>query len=120
MACVDKSKHSATFCESLVSDPPPTYELARVLALIAARQYRVTGRAVQGAGELGFDESDIVECVGALRASDFYKTMEAEMRPGFWQDVYRTKHGGIPLYVKVQLEGLNPDELVVVIQFKRL
>jgi hypothetical protein len=118
--CVDKSKHSATLYKSIVSGLPPTYDHPRVLALIAARQYRITGGAVQGAGELGFDESDIVECVGALRASDFYKTMVAEMRPGFWQDVYRTEHGGIPLYVKVQLEGLNPDELVVVIQFKRL
>lgn len=90
------------------------------MALIAARRYRITGRSVQGAGGLRFDEGDIVECVGALRASDFRKTMEAERRPGFWQDVYRTEHGGIPLYVKVQLEGRNPDELVVVIQFKRL
>ena len=103
-----------------MSGQTPSYDLARVVALIAALQYRITGLAVQGAGELGFDESDIVECVGALRATDFYKTMEAERRPGFWQDVYRTEHGGIPLYVKVQLEGLNPEELVVVIQFKRL
>jgi hypothetical protein len=103
-----------------VSLNTPTYNLARVVGLLAARQYRITGLAVQGAGELGFDESDIVECVSALRATDFYKTMEAERRPGFWQDVYRTEHGGIPLYVKVQLDGRNPDELVVVIQFKRL
>ena len=98
----------------------PTSELARVLALRGMSRYRVTGLAVVGAGELGFDESDVVECVGALKADHFYKTMEAEKRPGFWQDVYRTEHGGIPLYVKVQLEGVNPDELLVVIQFKRL
>lgn len=46
--------------------------------------------------------------------------MEAEKRPGFWQDVYRTEHGGIRLYVKVQLETQASGDLVVVIQFKRL
>ena len=103
-----------------MSGSAPKYDLARVLALVAAGSYRITGAAARGAGDLGFDEIDIVECVGALLAADFYKRMEALKRPGFWQDVYRTEHGGIPLYVKVQLEGLNPDELVVVIQFKRL
>ena len=49
----------------------------------------------------------------------FHETMEAEKRPGFWQDVYRTEHGGILLYVKVQLEDSAPDDLLVVIQFKR-
>jgi hypothetical protein len=98
----------------------PTYDLARVIALLAAKCYRITGLAVKEAGELGFDESDIVECIGALSSAHFYKTMEAERRPGFWQDVYRTEHGGIPLYVKVQLEGSSPSDLLVVIQFKRL
>ena len=98
----------------------PTYDLGRVSQLLIAKRYRITGTAVQGAGELGFDESDIVECVGALRPEQFYKTMEAERRRGFWQDVYRTSHGGIPLYVKVQLEGQDPNDLLVVIQFKRL
>ncbi|MEO7455339.1 MAG: type II toxin-antitoxin system MqsR family toxin [Gemmatimonadaceae bacterium] len=104
----------------MASGDGPTYELALVVALISTPRYRITGRAFNEAGELGFDECDIVECVDALKAEHFYKTMEAEKRPGFWQDVYRTEHGGIPLYVKVQLEGENPDELLVVIQFKRL
>jgi len=98
----------------------PTYDLARVAALVATTRYRMTGLAVKEAGELGFDESDIVECVGALSSAHFYKTMQAEKRPGFWQDVYRTEHGGIPLYMKIQLEGTNPNDLLVVIQFKRL
>ena len=103
-----------------VSERSASYDLKRVVALVAAQRYRVTGVAARGAGELGFDESDIVECIGSLTPADFYKTMEAEKRAGFWQDVYRTEHGGIPLYVKVQLEGTDPDDLVVVIQFKRL
>jgi hypothetical protein len=98
----------------------PTYDLARVVELVANRCYRITGVAVQGAGELGFDEDDVVECVTGLETAHFYKTMEAERRPGFWQDVYRTVHGGIPIYVKVQLEGQDPNDRVVVIQFKRL
>lgn len=98
----------------------PTYDLARVAALVATKRHRITGLEVKEAGELGFDESDIVECVGALSSAHFYKTMEAEKRPGFWQDVYRTEHGGIPLYMKIQFEGTNPNDLLVVIQFKRL
>ena len=98
----------------------PTYDLATVAALLAARHYRITGEAFRGAGELGLDEADIVDCVGALSTACFYKTMEAEKRPGFWQDVYRTEHGGIALYVKVQLETQASSDLLVVIQFKRL
>ena len=100
--------------------PGQLYDLTRVVTLMATTRYRLTGRAVNEAGELGFDEDDIVECVCALTSAHFYKTMEADKRPGFWQDVYRTEHGGIPLYVKGQLEGMNPDDLLVVIQFKRL
>jgi hypothetical protein len=103
-----------------VAGSGPTYDLVRVVELFATKRYRITGLAVQEAGELGFDESDVVECVGALSVAHFYKTMEATRRPGFWQDVYRTEHGGIPLYVKIQLEGTNPNDLLVVIQFKRL
>ena len=98
-----------------MSGSAPRYDLALVVALIAAGSYQIRGAAARGAGDLGFDESDIVECVGALVAADFYKTMEAKKRPGFWQDVYRTEHGGIPLYMKIQLEGTDPNDLFVVI-----
>lgn len=102
-----------------MTDEGATYPLALVRELLAAKRYRLTGIAVIGAGELGFDEADIVGCVSRLDESLFYKTMEAERRPGYWQDVYRPVHGGIELYVKVQVEGKDPDELLVVIQFKR-
>lgn len=79
----------------------------------------MTGASARGAGELGFDEADIFACVVGLTGAEFYKSMEADARPGFWQDVYRPTYGGIELYVKVQLEGAAPDELSVIIQFKR-
>ena len=57
------------------------------------------------------------DSVVALQATDFYKSMASEMRPGTWQDVYRPVYLGIPLYVKLQL---TPARLVVVISFKEL
>ena len=74
---------------------------------------------VQGppnAALLGFDEGDIVETVLELRPPDFYKSMEAERRPGLWQDVYRASRRGFRLYVKLQL---GFDGYAVVIQFER-
>ena len=38
---------------------------------------------------------------------------------GLWQDVYRPRFQGFPLYVKVQLAEVLPHEMVVVISFKR-
>lgn len=97
----------------------PTYALDLVQSLLASKKYRITGAALRGAGELGFDEDDVVSCICELNAAVFYKSMEAERRPGFWQDVYRPTYGGIALYAKVQIEGTSPDDLLVVIQFKR-
>ena len=102
-----------------MSSTQPTYSLQRVQELVTLVRYRISGTAVNGAGDLGFDEQDVVACVGALVTADFYKTMEATHRPGFWQDVYRPVYGGIDVYVKVQLEGTDPDDTAVLIQFKR-
>lgn len=102
------------------SSPGPTYDLATIKALVSTGQCVITGQAVNGAGELGFDRSDIVSCVLALTAVDFYKTMPAEKRPGLWQDVYRPVHCGIALYVKLQLAPRSDGRsLSVVVQFKR-
>ena len=95
------------------------YAIELIRELMASERYRVTGSASQGAGELGFDEDDIVACVRVLHEGVFYKCMQASRRPGYWQDVYHPNHGGIDLYVKVQIEGTDPEDLVVIISFKR-
>lgn len=102
-----------------MSPREPRCPLERVQELIGTRRYRLTAIAAKGAGELGFDEDDIVDCVLALTPEAFYKPMPAEKLPGAWQDVYRPTHLGIPLYVKLQIVGERPDELAVIIQFKR-
>ena len=102
------------------SSPGPTYDLATIKALVGSGQCIVTGEAINGAGALGFDRSDIVSCVIRLTAADFYKTMPAVKRPGLWQDVYRPVHCGIALYVKLQLVPRSDGRsLSVVVQFKR-
>lgn len=80
----------------------------------------MTDSARRGALELGFDESDILECISGLSLGHFYKSMESHRNAGAWQDVYRPVLGAIPLYVKVQIVGVDPNDLTVVISFKRL
>lgn len=97
----------------------PHYDLARIKDLVLLGRRIITGMAVNGAAEMGFDESDIEDCVGALTDSDFYKTMESEQLRGAWQDVYRPVYCGIAVYLKLQLVGRADDPQAVVIQFKR-
>lgn len=94
----------------------PTYDLARVQALVERGVYRITLSSMRGAAHLGFDESDVCACVLALSLTDFHKTMEANKRPGLWQDAYRTAYGGERLYVKVQIAH---DTHAVVVSFKQ-
>ena len=86
----------------------------RIQELVRTGARIITLSALTGARELGFDEEDIDEVVIGLTESDFYKTMPAEKLPGLWQDVYRPKHKGQELYVKLQIVGK-----AVVISFKR-
>lgn len=66
----------------------------------------VTGTAVDTAGELGFDEDDIYDCiVNHLADTHFHKTMAAEEMPGLMQDVYYITYQAIRLYVKLQVRG---------------
>lgn len=61
----------------------PTHDLEVVRTLVAAGRYRLSKPEIlNDAAELGFDESDIVACICALRRVDFYKTMSSKKRPG--------------------------------------
>jgi motility quorum-sensing regulator/GCU-specific mRNA interferase toxin len=94
----------------------PHYDLSECKWLLAReRKFRITKAAYVGAGQLGLDEEDIVECIQALdMAKDFYKTMPSAKHSGTHQDVYRTRYNGWPIYLKLQIvDGL------VIISFKR-
>lgn len=98
----------------------PTYDLSTIKALISQGQYVVTGEALNCLGELGFDRSDVLQCVLGLTAVSFHKTMPAMKVPGLWQDVYRPMHCGIQLYVKLQItQKAGGSSLAVVVSFKR-
>ena len=81
---------------------------------------RSSRSARRGATELGFDETDIVDCVAGLSSGQFYKSMRSLRSVDTWQDVYRPFFQGIALYVKVQMVGTDPTDLSVIISFKRL
>jgi len=99
----------------------PVYQLERIKDLVLLGCYRVTGAALSGAGELGLEEDDVLECVDRLTLTDFCKTMESEFKAGLWQDVYRTTSCGFAVYVKMQIVDLAlPGEKAVIISFKRL
>jgi hypothetical protein len=94
----------------------PRFSLARIRELVAAGEYHVTDAARRDAEALTFDEDDIVDCVGTLTEADYSHTLASEKRAGMFQDVYRKRMHGFPLYVKLQLAG--PD-WAVIISFKR-
>lgn len=97
----------------------PTYSLPRIKELVAAGRRTITGGAQCDAGVLGFDETDIEECVQCLDAVDFHKTMPAKEAKGLFQDVYYTRFRGRRLYVKLQITtNLMNGERAVVISFK--
>jgi hypothetical protein len=92
----------------------PTYSLALIKGLMQDGSWFITGIAVDTAGALGFDEGDVYDCiVNQLCETHFYKTMQAQNKPGTMQDVYHITYEGVRIYMKLQVHG---D--AVVISFK--
>jgi hypothetical protein len=96
----------------------PTYDLQQVQRLVGQGplSYKISSAAMMGGKELFIDRHAIVDVVLSLERDHFYKTMEAELFPGLWQDVYHLRVGGVELYIKLQIDE---DGRAVVIQFKR-
>lgn len=96
----------------------PAYDLRRVQQLVGQGPLsrRITTAAYDGARVLGIDDDGIVEAVLSLTAAGFYKSMESEVCPGLWQDVYHLTYGRFTLYIKLQIA---PDGRAVVVQFKQ-
>ena len=96
----------------------PKYSLELVQELAAAGGTRVqfTKSAIAGAQALGLEVADIAECVCALTEGDYEQTLESTKIPGTFQDVYKPRHRGFEIYLKVRLID---DRKVLVISFKR-
>lgn len=103
----------------------PSYDLHAILELVGYREYETTGEAEIGMEDLGVSADDLEACILGLTPSDLHKTMPAEKRPQFMQDVYRARHAGVLIYVKLQLVGTQDRKrypqgrFVQVISFKR-
>jgi hypothetical protein len=96
----------------------PTYDLHELQRLIGQGPVssRVTNTAETGAAELNLEPEAIREAVLELQPGHFYKSMESDVIPGLWQDVYHMEFRGTWLYIKLQL---GVDGRAIVIQFKR-
>jgi len=94
----------------------PKFSLLHVQELVRAGEYHLTDSARRDAEALTFDEDDVVECICALAEDDYSHTLAGEKRPGQFQDVYRKRMHGFPLYIKLQVT--DPNEAVI-ISFKR-
>jgi motility quorum-sensing regulator/GCU-specific mRNA interferase toxin len=95
----------------------PTYDLQHVQWLVGQGEVSsfITTVARNGARECGLSISELVEAVLELSPANFYKSMEADKRPGMWQDVYHLSFRGVELYIKLQI---SPAGDAVVVQFK--
>ena len=95
----------------------PTYDLEEVQRLVGQGPIssRVTKTAQRGAAALDLHGAQIVEAVLSLHPEHFYKSMEADLIPGLWQDVYHCRYEGKDLYIKLQIDATGA---AVVIQFK--
>ena len=67
--------------------PSPTHDLTIIRERVLSGAFQLTMTALQTAADIGFGLEQVADCVVALQASDFYKSMASEMRPGTWQDV---------------------------------
>jgi motility quorum-sensing regulator / GCU-specific mRNA interferase toxin len=92
----------------------PHCKLARVFALIAAQQVRITFAARSGAQALDFDVDAMLAAVGALRADDFYKSMTTHADHRIWQDVYRPRLVARGVLVTVYIKLTVIDDLLIV------
>ncbi|MYM21468.1 mRNA interferase MqsR [Duganella sp. FT135W] len=95
----------------------PTHNLAALLALIQQGQYKTTKVARLGATSLRLTHDQMIDVVLDLpNTGHFYKTMESDMNPGLWMDVYHTKTpAGDEVYLKLMIQNG-----VLIVSFKEL
>jgi hypothetical protein len=102
----------------LPDHPEPAHDLADVIEKARVGFITFRAAALDGAAELDFDRADIVACIEGLTATDFYKSMDAEIATwvGCRQDVYMPTYCGAKIYLKFQLW---PGKRLHIVSFKR-
>ncbi len=93
----------------------PHCRLSVVRQLIADGRVDTTHAALSGAAQLGLTRDEVLEVVGKLTMTDFFKSMTSYTDHRIWQDVYRPMTRAGPAYVK-----LIVVDNVLVVSFKRL
>ena len=93
----------------------PHCKLSAVKALIEAGKVRSTFSALAGGAAFGFDFSEMLGVIAALRTTDFYKSMTTHADHSVWQDVYRSTTPAGEIYLK-----LTVIDDVLIVSFKEL
>ncbi|MGY4531802.1 motility quorum-sensing regulator/GCU-specific mRNA interferase toxin [Pseudomonas sp. TE3786] len=95
----------------------PHYSLVTIQADVSRLGVAAfTKTALDGGRAMGLSSAAMLDVIGALRRSDFYKSMTTHADHTIWHDVYfPTLPDGVVLYVKVTYRLQGPP----VISFKR-
>ncbi len=93
----------------------PHCKLPVIKALVAAGKVRATYSATQGAAQMGFGFSEMLNVVTTLTTADFYKSMTTHADHTVWQDVYRPSTQAGDVYLK-----LTVVDDVLIVSFKEL
>ena len=93
----------------------PHCKLPVIKALVEAGKVRATYSATQGAAQMGFDFSEMLNVVSTLTTADFYKSMTTHADHTVWQDVYRPSTQAGDVYLK-----LTVIDDVLIVSFKEL
>ena len=85
----------------------PTYDLGHAQDLVAANKFYMTRRVAKFIRDKWDDRPNlaVAEIFAAIRQSDFHKSIELDMLPGTFADVYFTEYGGETWYVKFYIDG---------------
>lgn len=95
----------------------PTHDLTSIKQKVAVGFVHYRREALEGAFALKFSPADMADCLLALTAQDFHKSMPARNPKwsGCWQDVYKLTFNGKRVYVKLQL---FPGQKLHIVSFK--
>lgn len=86
----------------------PTYDLGAIKqALGSVETLAMTSSALRDATALGFDRGGVVETIGSIERTMFYKSMTTYADHRLWQDVYHVPARGLVLYVKFQADTIT-------------
>ena len=93
----------------------PHCKLPVIKALVEAGKVRATYSATQGAAQMGFGFSAMLNVVTMLTTADFHKSMTTHADHTVWQDVYRPSTQAGDVYLK-----LTVIDDVLIVSFKEL